>query len=299
MGSATLKVNVTIGICVKNVEKTIKDTLNSIVNQDYPHELMKIIVIDGQSRDKTLKIVKEILSKTNIQSIILHENKGLGFARQMVVDNAEGEYIIWVDGDMILPKDHVRAQVEFMKKNPKVGIAAGRHGIYLEASLFASLEDIAYLAVDCKYGQRANLRLPGTGGAIYRVKALKQVGGFDVNIKGVGEDIETAYRIKEAGWLIYRGTRGIFYEQRKTTLKSLWNHYFWYGYGASSVIRKNRKIIEVYKMTPPAGFLAGVWYSLIAYKLLHQKRVFLLPFHYAFKRLAWCCGFIKGQKGAR
>ncbi|MEM5867131.1 MAG: glycosyltransferase [Candidatus Aenigmatarchaeota archaeon] len=48
----------------------------------------------------------------------------MGFCSiNVVVKNASGKYIIWVDCDMILPKDHVQKQVEFMEQNPKVGIA--------------------------------------------------------------------------------------------------------------------------------------------------------------------------------
>ena len=292
----SLKPKLTIGICVKNAEKTIRDTIHSVLNQDFPHELIRIIVVDGQSEDGTLEIIKEILSKSNMRSIILGENKGLGFARQMVVDNAEGDYIVWVDGDMILPKDYVRKQVEFMEINPKVGIATASHGILPEANLVAALEDVAYVAVDFRFKGDSSSRLPSTAGAIFRVEAVRQVGGFDSCINGVGEDIEVAYRIKRAGWLIYRGTEAVFYEKRKESWKELWDHYFWYGRGAPRIICENPKVTSLYEMTPIAGFLAGFWYSLIAYKLLRQKKVFLLPFHYAFKRLAWCCGFYQGSK---
>ena len=263
--------------------------------QDFPHELMEIIIVDGQSKDRTLEITKEILSKSDMRSIILSENKGLGFARQIVVDNAEGEYIVWVDGDMILPKDYVRKQVEFMEQHPKVGIATGCHGILPEANLVAALEDIAYIAVDFRFKGNSSPRLPSTAGAIFRVDAVRQVGGFDSCISGVGEDADVAYRIRKAEWLIYRGIEVVFYEKRKESWKELWNHYFWYGYGAYSVFCKDKGISNIFYMTPFAGLLVGTWYSTIAYKMLLRKIVFLLPIHYAFKRLAWCFGFIKGQ----
>ena len=47
---------VTIGICVKNTEKTILDAINSILEQDYPTDLMEIIFVDDGSEDRTLSI---------------------------------------------------------------------------------------------------------------------------------------------------------------------------------------------------------------------------------------------------
>jgi len=283
-------------MCLKNVEDTVYDAVNSVLAQDFPCELIELIVVDGQSTDRTLKVVKDILAGSNVESIILRENKGLGFARQMVVENATGDYIVWVDGDMILPKDFVRRQVEFIEQNPKVGIASARHGILPGVRLVALLEDVAYIAVEHKFRGSVSSRFPGTAGSIFRTKAIRQVGGFDPYIRGVGEDFEASYRVREAGWLIHIGTDAVFFEKRKENWKRLWDHYFWYGSGSYEVYIKLSNRTSLLWLNPIAGFFAGVWYSIIAYKLFNKKRVFLLPFHYAFKRIAWCLGFIKGRK---
>lgn len=41
------KVNVTIGSYVKNAEATEKETIKSLLYQDFRHELMELIVVDG------------------------------------------------------------------------------------------------------------------------------------------------------------------------------------------------------------------------------------------------------------
>lgn len=280
---------------MKNAEKTVKGTIASVLDQNFPHELMEIIVVDGKSEDRTVGIIEKIISKSAMKHIILSENKGLGVARQMVVDNANGDCILWVDGDMILSKDYVRKLVKFMDINPEVGILIGSHGILPEANLVAALEDVAYVAVDFKFRGNHSLRLPGTAGAIFRVEAVRRVGGFDSRISGVGEDIEAAYRIRKSGWRIHRGAEPVFYEKRKENWKELWDHYFWYGVGSYKVLCKGDAEIKILYMAPFMGFLLGVWYSIIAYRILRRKFVFLLPLHYAFKRFAWCLGFIRSQ----
>ena len=95
---------VTIGVCVKNNAVTIKEAIDSVIDQDF----------------------KEV----DIPTKFFVENKGLGFARQLVVDNARGKYILWLDGDLILSKTYVSQQERFMKENPKVGITAGGIGIW-------------------------------------------------------------------------------------------------------------------------------------------------------------------------
>jgi hypothetical protein len=50
-----------------------------------------------------------------------------------------------------------------------------------------------------------------------------------------------------------------------------------------------------FKMSPLGGFLAGILRIPLAYKLTRRKSLILLPFHYAFKRLAFCYGFTKAH----
>lgn len=142
---------VTIGLCVKNNEATIKEAVDSIVNQDFPHELMEVIVVDGCSQDQTLAIINEIFSRTDIRFRIFSENKGLGFARQIVVDNALGKYIVWVDGDVILTKNYIEKQVDFMERNPKVAVAAGSFGLLPDDSYVATLEGVGYAIEKNRY----------------------------------------------------------------------------------------------------------------------------------------------------
>jgi glycosyltransferase involved in cell wall biosynthesis len=285
------KVKVTIGFCVKNNEATVKEAMESIVNQDFPHELMELIVVDGYSRDKTVSIVKEALLNSNIETKIFFENKGLGVARQMAVDNATGDYIIWADGDMVLAKDHVQKQVEFMEQNPSVGIAGGKFQMYPGENLVASLESLEWVVADYLHGRKASLKpiLHRAGGCIYRVKAIREVGGLDCNIKGALEDLDAEYRIGEKGWLTFFVTDAVFHDRRKETWKAIWNENFWYGYGGHYFLHKHGKRVST------SAFLDGLRRVSVAYKLTYRKAVFLFLPQYFFKKMAWFLGFMKAH----
>jgi glycosyltransferase involved in cell wall biosynthesis len=283
------KIKVTIGLCVKNAEQTIKDALQSILEQDFPPQFMELIVVDGYSKDNTLSIIRTELIKAHIKFQIFYENIGLGYARQIVVENALGDFIIWVDSDMILPKDFVRKQIEFMENNPRVGIAKGRYHLLKQNSLVAALEDIEFV-VTFRGEREASFEPLGTSGCIYRVKAIRDVGGFDLNLKGVGEDMDAEYRIRNAGWKLYISP-AFFYERRRSTWQALWKEYFWHGKGIFYFFRKN-KIIKPYRLFPVALLLKKVVQITYAYKLTRQKKVLLLPLHYIFKRTAWFLGYI-------
>jgi glycosyltransferase involved in cell wall biosynthesis len=293
LDSPTDNVKVTVGICVKNSETTVKEAIESLLAQDFPHVLMELIVVDGCSRDKTLSIIEQSIKEANITTKIFCENEGLGRARQVVVDNANGEYVIWLDGDMILSKDFVRKQVEFMDHNPDVGIAKGKYGVRKDCKnekLVAKLENIEFL-LNTMFEGETNLRALGSSGCVYRVSAIRQVGGFDNSISGVGEDMDIEYRVRTAGWRLYI-TSALFYETRRQTWRSLWEEYFWHGKGGETLFEKNRQHINLYKMLPPIALLAEVSRVPMAYRLTREKRVLFLPFHYTFKRIAWFLGFL-------
>ena len=127
------------------------------------------------------------------------------------------------------------------------------------------------------------------------MEAIKQVGGFDNNLKYAGEDIDIAYRVREAGWSVYFGTGAVFYEKGRKSLRDIWCRYLRHGYALHYVIHKDRGIEKIYEMVPPMAFLSGLIYSVIAYKLVSRRFVFLLPFFFFFKNTAWCLGLIKSH----
>ncbi|WGM88483.1 MAG: glycosyltransferase [Candidatus Bathyarchaeum tardum] len=284
---------VTLGVCVKNGEYHISNAIDAIMAQDFSHNLIQIIFVDDGSTDRTLSIIENSVSKLDMHVKIFHHSwKGLGYSRNVVFENADADYIIWVDCDMVLSPTFVSEQVEFMEQNHSVGIAKGKYGLYPDSNLVGFLENIEFVTKDLNISESVNVSL-GTGGAIYRVKSLQEVGGFDSNIRGAGEDTDVEYRISKAGWLLFR-TPAIFYEMRRKTWKALWDEYFRYGYDGNYVANKNglQALTSLDKVFPLTAFLNKNFQSFVAYKLTHQKAVFLLPFHYFFKRTAWCLGFI-------
>jgi glycosyltransferase involved in cell wall biosynthesis len=265
---------------------TIREAVDSIIHQDFPYELMEIIVVDGQSQDKTLSIIKERLSKTTIKTKFFTENKGLGFARQLVVDNASGDYIVWVDGDILLSADYIKQQVDFMNRNPNVAIAVGSFGLLASDNWIATLENLNYVIDSLRHQGSTTLKLLGTEGAIFRVSAIRQVGGFDCTIKGAQEDIDVAYRIKKAGW-VFCVTDAVFFEKQRTSWKDIWKQHFWYGYGLHFIQHKNKGRNLFYDKS-----VDRIIISSLAYKLTYRKIAFLLPLNFIFKKSALILGFV-------
>lgn len=199
------KPKVSVGICVKDGADSIGEAVDSVLSQDYPHTLMEILLVDGGSKDETIPIIQKHLSNSDIRfRIFFSSSRGLGFDRNIVIDNSLSEYIIWVDGDMLVPKEFVRVLVEFMEANSNYGIAKGKQALKPGANTLSTLESYSRAAgrlVDYT-STKGQTKTLGTAGAIYRTTAIKKVGGFDENIRGYGEDWDIEIRIRKAGWLL-------------------------------------------------------------------------------------------------
>ena len=295
----TLKPVVTIGVCARNSVSTIREAIESIINQDFPHELMEVIFVDDGSEDNTLSIIREYVSNINIPTKVLHISwHGLGYARNLAVANAEGKYIVWVDGDMIISRDFVKKLVELVEQHPEAGIAKGKQALEPGGNLLATLEAYSRAAgrmVDYQ-SEKARLKALGTGGSIYRIEVLAQVGGFDENLRGYNEDWDIEIRVRSAGWsLLTTNAKFLDYERHGLTWKNLWSRYWLRGYYTHYFLHKNRGLLKHYRMFPPAAFLLGLLHAHKLFKLTHEKKVFLSPFQYAFKMTAWYFGFTRSH----
>lgn len=288
-------IQVSVGLCVKNCEKTVKEAIESVINQDFPHDRMEIIVVDDGSEDKTLSVIRNSLSKADIKTKIYHnEGKWLNMARQMAVKNASGKYMVWIDGDMVFSEDFVRKQVQFMEQNPRVGVAQGTLR-YKKAPLLTAVENLTCLAsFSTRKMSNEELKYVGEGASIFRMEAIRRVGGYDQCIKGTAGDIDVTARIKAAGWLLSQ-TPYEWCHNNEGSWKEFSIKYYKYGYGAHYVSHKSN-VFTLYSNIPPVSFWIGFKLSLKAYKITREKISFLLPFQAIWRNLAWWIGFAKGHK---
>jgi glycosyltransferase involved in cell wall biosynthesis len=275
----------TVGVCVKNSERTIKGAIAGILNQNYPREQMQVIIVDGCSTDRTLPIIKNMISETDMSVEILSDKgKGLGAARQTVVDNAKGNYIVFVDGDVELQEDFVQKQVDFMEKNPKVATAVGKY-MFKEGNLLSTVWSLCCHVVPPM----------GTDGTIFRLEALRQVEGFDENIRGAAEDTDVILRIRKKGWEISANEEAQFYHNCRQSLREFWKEQAWIGSGSHYLNHKHGCLNPLWHSIPAGSFRYGLKLAIESYGSTNRKTSFLIPPLLVFGKIAWWFGFIKAH----
>ena len=88
---------VSVIIPVYNVEKYLRECLDSLVNQTLKE--IEIICVDDGSTDSSLDILKEYASKDNRITVIKQQNLHAGVARNAGLSVARGEYVHFLDSD--------------------------------------------------------------------------------------------------------------------------------------------------------------------------------------------------------
>lgn len=95
---------------VYNVERYLDECLHSIIQQTYQN-IEIILVIDGAT-DNSYTIAKKFQREDRRIRIINQENKGSGPARNNGLDNARGDFVVFVDPDDWVAKDYVEKLYE-------------------------------------------------------------------------------------------------------------------------------------------------------------------------------------------
>jgi glycosyltransferase involved in cell wall biosynthesis len=112
---------VSIITVVKNNEKFIKRTIESVISQDY--ENIEYIIIDGKSKDRTLEVLNKF--KNKITKIISEEDDGIYDAMNKGLLAATGEIIGFCNSGDILRKNAITTIAKYLSNDSNLDFVFG------------------------------------------------------------------------------------------------------------------------------------------------------------------------------
>ena len=107
-------IDVSIVVPVYNSEKYLERCLSSLFSQTYNN--YEVVIINDGSTDNSLNIINKYKENNNIK-IINTKNNGIGIARNIGLENAQGKYITFVDSDDYISKKYVEELLNCAEKN--------------------------------------------------------------------------------------------------------------------------------------------------------------------------------------
>ena len=117
---------VSIIMPVFNGEKYIKDSINSILNQEYVN--WELLIVNDGSTDQS----KEIIRSFTDQRIFYFEQSNLGVsaARNMGLRNMKGDYFCFLDADDVFPINSIGSRLEIFKQSDSIQFVDGRVDVF-------------------------------------------------------------------------------------------------------------------------------------------------------------------------
>lgn len=203
-----------------NGKNDTADCVQSLLEQDYPN--VEIIVSDNGSTDGSLDFLRERFS-TSIRLLENGRNLGFGTAVNRGFKAAVGDYLIFLNNDLILEPNSISELTQLLEADSGIGAVVPKILYYEKRGILNSFGVlIHYTGIACpeKLDQTddPDLELTETAcGGIFMFprKVYETIGGFDEDLFLYHEDHDLSWRIRLHGWKIRVTPRAVLYHHYK------------------------------------------------------------------------------------
>ena len=272
---------VSVIIAAFNEEKTIANTVKSILNSDYPKNKLEIIVVNDGSKDNTLKEAKKF-AKNGVK-IFSQKNMGKGAALNNGIKNCTGEIVFTLDADTYADAVSLKNMVRYFK-DEKVFSVTPAMAVHKVTTIAQRIQHIEYLLGLFLRKAFASLNAvhitPGAFSA-YRKSFFDKYGGYDVG--NITEDLEMALRIQYHGYKIENSPESPVYTIAPSNFRALMKQRRRWYYGLMTNVwnKKYRKMFGLKYGDLGAFVLPLAWISIFFAVFLTVYLVFKLLFDVA------------------
>jgi cellulose synthase/poly-beta-1,6-N-acetylglucosamine synthase-like glycosyltransferase len=245
---------VSIIIATLNNEQTIGECLKAVFELNYPKDFLEVIVVDGCSKDATVKIAEKYPVK--VVSALLNAPAAYNYAIKIAGNAVLG----FIDSDAKVEKEWLNKLVVYLD-DPQVAGASG--GIETWNTENAWARSIGYdmknrYARLKKYATRI-----ATMNLLLKKSVIEESGGFDERLPSQ-YDTDFGFRITSKGYKIVFDPSAKCYHFNRSTVRAYFKQQLQYGkntiklYFKHSILAKGDEITDFYMNIQPALILAVI-----------------------------------------
>lgn len=177
-------------VCTYNGAETIEECIESLLNQAF-EDKYEIIIVDDGSTDDTKDVVKRFVDNEQVRLIEHETNRGLSAARNTGWQEAEGEFVAYIDDDAVAPPDWLSALYD--RYDEDVDGVGGYPETYYD-DIIGKYEVARGLY---RYGPNAeHIKGPGGMNMSFRRTVLEDLNGFDEEFVHIGDDADLGERLQ-------------------------------------------------------------------------------------------------------
>ncbi|UKN03304.1 glycosyltransferase family 2 protein [Paracrocinitomix mangrovi] len=253
------KKTVSLIIPCRNEEKFIYKVLENILEQDYPTDLIDVVIADGLSDDDTVNEIKRFQSdhpQLNLQ-LIENPDRIVPPALNKSIELSKGEIVIRLDAHSVYPANYVSRLVEELNKREDAWNVGGCWDTQPGADTKMAKAIVAATSHPAGIGN-ADYRLKGTDvksvdtvpfGCFPR-EVFDKIGLFDTDLVR-NQDDEFNARIIENGGKIYLIPELQIKYFARPNFSKMAKMFFQYGYFKPLVNKKRNKPATARQFAPP------------------------------------------------
>lgn len=257
MDETSLRPFVTIAIAICDDEARIEACLRSALSQDYPSELVEVLVADAMSMDATREIVLRVGGPEPRLRMLDNPERTRAAALNTILRAGRGEIVVPMDPGGDYGRTHVTKCVQALAASPADHLAivpriAGR--TLVERALSAAQQTKLAFAAGAELARGAE-PVPTLLGAVRR-SVFERIGLFDPGTK-VEEDVELSQRITRAGGAVTVRRDIVVHQAAARSFKDLFARQYQLGKSRARRTVKERKLASVRALGPLAIVAGG------------------------------------------
>lgn len=244
----------------------------------------EVILADGSPTT----ILSEIVSEYSGQLSVAHLHKPrlpISPARNLGAEHAKGEYLIFLDSDVILPEhylQHVHRSLQ-QRQVDAFGGPDAAHQSFSDVQKAISFAMTSYLTTGGIRGGKKQLHQYNPRGFNMGIRktAFQQMNGFSAFV--AGEDIELSIRMIEAGLTVTLIPEAFVYHKRRTTFKSFFRQVYRFGAARINIFYRHRSQLKITHLFPSAFmlFLLTGWVTVFLSKPVFAAYLIMSALYYA------------------
>ncbi len=258
---------------VFNRPDEIKELLESLTKQTYK-DFEVIIVEDGSDID-CREVVEKYKSQLEIK-YFYKDNERPAIARNFGARYAIGDYLVFVDSDVIVPPQYFKVVNRELEKDPVDAYggpdAAAKDFNALQKAISYSMT--AFITSgNIRGGEKIDKYYPRSFNMGVKKKVFEAIGGFPVTRMWPGEDMVFAIEIIRRGYRTRLIKDAYVYHKRRNTLKSFFRQVFRFGKTRYIISRVYPETFKIFYLLPSFFTLGTIGLILLAL----WKWWFILP----------------------
>jgi len=227
-----------------NAAETLGGCLAALLDQSTPRGEYEVIVVDDGSTDRT----REVAKKYDVH-LLSQPNQGPGAARNLGVNQARGEIILFTDADCVPTKEWIE---EMIKPFAEPGVVAVK-GAYRtrQRALLARFIQAEFEERYALLERERYVDFVDSHSAAYRKTGFLAAGGFDPGFL-LSEDVDLSYKLSRLGHKMVFNPQAIVYHRHPETLWAYFRAKFQRAYWRTKSYRQHPDKMLKDSYTPQA-----------------------------------------------